>query len=315
MSFLDELRNARESAASAFALFLIDYPKYPDYVYAFFEGQDDPSFYNGFILQFLPDPSLLRIYKCGRKAEVYETHRRVMLRATADSKILFFVDKDLSDILDENHPVAGNIYVTDYYSIENFLVSEDMFRRVWFETFNFPVQHGTVDFEKFRAIFRRELERFYSLLLPIMAWTVYLERNGYSPLLSNIELSRIFYLNDDLVLNRTDRAIEEGEITILAQMCRTTSVIVRPDDIDSVMKELSTKDPKIYVRGKFELWFFIKFVSKLGQLLRASMPQVSGSITIRTEITESNAIVFLGPRLRIPSSLDEFLRRNLGMQT
>jgi hypothetical protein len=76
--------------------------------------------------------------------------------------------------------------------------------------------------------------------------------------------------------------------------------------IDLVVKDLLSLEPKIYIRGKFELWFFVKFVVKLEELV----PEVK----LRVPIGENSAVRLLGPRLQIPSSLEKFLRGNISSE-
>jgi hypothetical protein len=125
MTFLDELKRARISPISVYHQFLLKNHSSPDGVHVFFEGDADFSFYTGFLHRFIPSSKRLFPYRCGSKANVYDTHSKVM-SAPPKGIVLFFVDKDFSDILNENYPAADNIYVTDYYSVENYVVTEDM---------------------------------------------------------------------------------------------------------------------------------------------------------------------------------------------
>ena len=47
---------------------------------------------------------------------------------------------------------------------------------VWTEFFRFKKEVPRVD--EFQAKFEEELKRFYKFILPMMAWAVYLRRNG-----------------------------------------------------------------------------------------------------------------------------------------
>src|SRR5437016_2126039 len=159
MKFVEVLRHKRENYTSAYLQFILTKQKSPKEVHAFFEGHPDSSFYTNFLLRFISNPELLHSYKCGNKKGVYDAYQKIRANKMLNKKVVFFVDKDLSDVLDESYPVATNIYVTDYYSIENYLVTEDMLLRVWNELFRFS--NVEIDFRQTREKFQIELKRFY----------------------------------------------------------------------------------------------------------------------------------------------------------
>lgn len=304
MTFLDKLRQARETGPSAYHFFLVDHPKAPDAVYVFLEGRDDSSFYTTFLRGFIRDIDKLHIYRCGNKKGVYEAYDKVERRSTHSEVILFFVDKDLSDILEENCLQATNIYVTDYYSVENYVVSVDMLRRVW-EDFFF-LRERRVDFGIVAEKFREELASFYDTMHPIAIWIVYCRRNGLSPILNNINLAHICTIDDDCATKPVEGL---DLISELEQRCQVNT----PEGYASACKEISSEllalEPKMYVRGKFELWFFIKFLERLEQGLNNSVLEHRQRLKVRTRIGKSNAMEILGPRAEIPKSLETFLER------
>jgi len=308
MSFLSELKRARESPISAYHQFLLQNQNTAECVHAFFEGREDSSFYIGFLRRYVPHPKCLYFYKCGNKEGVYETFNKIMRAATSRGRALFFVDKDLSDFLNEQHIVAENIFVTNYYSIENYLVSEEMLLRISDDLLNLP---DSIDTNKILEKFRIELERFYEQVLPITAWIIYLRRCKLRPNINNINLSHFFRFNDDLTLEIDLDIKQTNGSSILERMCEVTTPPGCQPEIESIVNELANLDPKLYVRGKFEIWFFVKFVGKLVKLLQGTTNTIGKRIKVRTQINEDNAVEILGPRLQIPSSLEKFLQENL----
>ena len=93
-------------------------------------------------------------------------------------------------------------------------------------------------------------------------------------------------------------------------MCRVKT----PDDFhlekDKLILSLKTELPKVFVRGKFELWFFVTFLNNLVPYIEKEFFG-SKKIRINTCVTESNAVEILGPRLQGISSLEEFLQKNI----
>jgi hypothetical protein len=223
---------------------------------------------------------------------------------------LFFVDKDLSDILNESWEKAPNIYVTDYYSIENYLVSAEILYRIWMELFRFRPDFMEFD-SVYRTKFHEELERFYQFARPIMAWSIYLRRQGKRPNINNINFSRFFTIRDDLTLEKTEEIRTTSEIQLLERVCGETTPEEWLTDAKLIMEELQEFPPKTYLRGKLELGFFVRFVNALLGYLRSNLAQDGGSVSTKTPLTEENAIEILGPRSRIPLSLEKFLQENL----
>src|SRR5690349_18429706 len=110
MSLLDDLKRAQASSASAHHLFLLQYNPNQPSVHAFFEGQDDESFYVHLLHQHVPDGWRLRLYRCGNKNQVYETHNLISNKITVNNPTLFFVDKDHSDLLPTPPPDLPAIF-------------------------------------------------------------------------------------------------------------------------------------------------------------------------------------------------------------
>ena len=308
MLHTEDFRRERASPTSIHFQFRLKDAHAPNNVHVFFEGHDDLSFYMNFLLTFSSDKEIYP-YICSNKRNVYETHGKVT-NGDCQGITLFFVDKDLSDVLNESWERAQNIYVTDYYSIENYLVSEEMLYRIWMELFRF--KQGFLEFENsYRAKFREELERFYKLTLPIAAWAIYLRRLGKRPNVNNIHFSRFFVLKADLTLEKSTEMQQDNETHFLEHVCGESTPAEYQTGIDTIKEELLKLSPKFYLRGKLELCFFVRFVNALLEHLKHNLSLDEGSVSTKTPLTEENAVEILGPRLRIPQSLASFLQENL----
>lgn len=309
MIYVEGFRRERESPASVHFQFLLKATRFPNGIHAFFEGPGDLSFYTNFLHRFVTNAAHVWEYKCGNKKGVYEVYSKIK-KGTWSGVMLFFVDKDLSDILEEDWEKAATIYTTDYYSIENYLVSEEMLLRIWSELFRF--KQGELEFDQVHSDkFCVELERFYQLVLPMMAWAVYLRRKGMRPNVNNINFTRFFDWSEDMTLVRSNEVQRVGELKLLEQVCGVETPDSWVLEAEAIIQELSNLAPKTYIRGKLELCFFVRFVEKFLKFLDKNMANVGGGATLKTPLGEENAIEILGPRVSIPSSLEQFLRKNL----
>ena len=309
---VEDLRHERENPRAAFLLFLFNDAKVPKSIHAFVEGKNDASFYTNFVLNaILNSDNMYPMYICGDKEGVYKAHSLVM-NNNPRGTTLFFVDKDLSDIFNENWLKASNIYVTDYYSVENYLVSDSMLLRIWTELLHFtPV---TVDFSEFyREKFYMELERFYQFVLPITAWGIYLRQKGKRPNLKNLRFSDYFVFTEDLTLEKSEKAKRIGNIKFIEQACGVQIDADGQPEVDIIINNLSALSPKNYIYGKLELSFFVKFVGGLVSLMHKNITEleIGGRVSMKTQMNEQNAIEILGPRVKVPRSLEKFLQQNI----
>ena len=312
----EDLRDERENSTFASFLFLRNLKNQANNdIHAFFEGRDDRSFYMNFLYRFSNNQEIYT-YLCQNKRGVYETYGKI-LKTSCHVITLFFVDKDHSDILAEEWEQASNIYVTDLYSIENYLVSVYMFERVWKELFRFS---SFIEFRsKHRAKFEEELQRFYEFTTPLMAWVICLKRQGKSPVINNISVSRFFNITKELTLEWKEEVQKMSKsISLLETLCREKTPEEGVDINLVIDRELLDLHPKSYIRGKLELQFFVKFINtllaSLNQAVLANDENKSTKtplVTTKTQLTEDNAVEILGPRALIPQSLEEFLQKHL----
>lgn len=307
MSFVDDLRAARGSAATAYHTFLLDYKSNGRSIYCFFEGQDDPSFYLNFISAQKPTDWHVCIYRCNNKLAVYESYKKISTQQTKPGECLFFVDKDLSNYIGDAFPNSQQIFVTEYYSIENYLASPEMLKRIWIEIFHLSVPSR--EFDDVVHKFKQAQKGLHRLLLVIMAWAVYLKRVGCPTNLNGLDLSGMYAIGSDLKITRRVAVIYVQRY--LEKTCQTKTPNGSAKHIRTIAKLLQKQNPKTYIRGKFELWFLIQFVKVLEGNYREAAYRENIPFNVRTTLSLKNAIEILGPRLTIPSTLQAFLENNM----
>ncbi|NEQ36658.1 MAG: DUF4435 domain-containing protein [Okeania sp. SIO3I5] len=303
MNFADQLRDAR-NPGDVYLQFIKNDGKDEKTIHSFFEGDEDISFYSHFIEQILPKNYSSLKYVCKGKQKVYELYKKVIAHIsnkTNKSRTLFFVDKDLSDFLNEDLPKYENLYVTDYYSIENFLVIETMIRKICEDFYHIT---DTTQISEIKSRFQQELKTFYRYLLPIMSWIIYLKKQGYQVNLNNLQMDKLFQLNDDLQICKKQ---QKNYLKILEKHCGVDTPQKCWIQIKKTVEYLKQYDAKSYIRGKYELWFFVTFINKINIIKDVHNQQLFKS---KTQINEGNAIAILAPRIPFPPSLKLFLKKN-----
>ena len=306
MNFLAELRRSRRSPATAYTEFLSQ--QSPTSLHIFVEGDNDSSFYRNFFIPYREKFNTLKFYDCGGKHQVYETRHKIMARKdppvwSNTMVLLYFVDKDLSDLLQEDHPIGTDIFVTDYYSVENYLVSEEMLEIIWTDLFNF-YGNSEPEFPPVREKFQEELQRFYDYIRPVMIWIIHHKKNRVRFRFHDIKLHELFEVNESLEL----RCIEGDVQSLIAKLDRSCNLMTTTQCLEEE-KDILELNPKTYIRGKFEVWFFLQFL----KALEKSIKDMGIEIRVQQGLLKEKVIVqSLGPRLNsIPKSLSKFLERNL----
>ena len=304
MQFAEILRQSRSSPATVLHKFLLSYDPTTERVHAFVEGAPDLVFYRPFIERYV-SPRVITMYNCGGKKQVYDAYARITARFPHCLRVIFLVDKDLDDIVGQPWPSDPRIFVTEFYSIENYVVSSDVLEK-YFSDF---VKIRIVAFDLGPALrrFDDQLKAFYKGILPVMAWILASRRAGHSPVLSNIDISRFISMSESGIA----RTRNSGRLNYLA---RVSGVSPAPSVLRQVRRscaELRRLAPKRFIRGKFEGWFFVQFIKRLVEALSEVARQSGGSISVIVPLEDSNYIQLLVNYVAMPPSLGSFLTFHL----
>ena len=271
-------------------------------IHIFYEGKDDPSFYSNFIEPYKKKNQRLYYYRASNKNSVYQQYSLIDWTTHQKNRILFFVDKDLSDIItNQTYPHDQNIFITKYYSIENYLVTKSLCARCLRELIGLD---DDKEINKITKEFIKCLFEFHIELKPLMALILFYRSTGEPVNLNNLDLSLLFDFKKGV--NRKVGVKDYIIRTIGAKQTITIS------DLKSNIKILnSIKNSKEYVRGKYEIWFFVHFINSIPNILNQGCQKGDPKFKFKLNFTLNTAVQVLAPRLRIPSELKEFLDNNL----
>lgn len=261
MSFLEELAQAAESPTAVWHQFVLTHDPKRDDWYLFLEGSLDLAFYACALSRLVQQDSRVWDFRCGGKRGVLAARQAVRQSHPHCTRCLFFIDKDLEDILGEASASARDVFRAEGYSVENYFVTAEALDLVWTQFWS--LSSGDPRRSIVRERFTRSLEQFYRILLPIMAWVTLARRAGQRPNLNNINLGEIIRIVDGVPC-RGVAAIET--------IRRVPSCAFRPTLAEWLREArlLMQAPRKSVVRGKFELWFFCKFLDAAFRSLRAT---------------------------------------------
>jgi hypothetical protein len=115
----------RERTNTALLRLKQSYSKHNNRVFLIVEGNDDQAFYKCIIVKYIQHQNY-EIIIANSRYNVTNTYRSLDWRCFDRHRVLFFVDRDLSEMTGEYTPNAENVYITDGYSIENSLFNEEI---------------------------------------------------------------------------------------------------------------------------------------------------------------------------------------------
>lgn len=296
---------ALESRLASYHEFLARYSKSAKFVYGFVEGKEDPAYYRGFIDLMLPDDWQAELWVAGNKERVYEIHELIDWRRFSKKRVCFFVDRDLSEIIPENLRQDSNIYVTSGYSIENDVVNKDMCKRMLAELFGLSaVDHA--ELEKVEVLFDSQLDKFCTLLIPVMAWIVAWKRAKKRTSLNDILMRDLFFFSTTSIQQVVEPKGHPDLVAYIHSQCKIA--LDQTIDVASITKLLTSKSNyRLFARGKYLFWFLIEFCHAVHKNAPTLFSSVHKTPKLSLTISYKNAMAVVGPRARPPHSLKKFL--------
>lgn len=305
MNFLDYLNQELTNDNIEHHLFLIDYNPRNKVVHAFFEGKTDESFYGTAIRNLLREGYELKTYICGKKDSVLYHYREIGHKTNTIQPLLFFIDKDIDDIIPVEVEKSQTIYETTLYAIENYIVNSTSLEQVWAEIFR--QTSGTQICVKLKELFEVAHEKYNLIALDLMSWILYQRRKGGVRLnLDCIKTNDLFNIDQNLELLPTFTKEE-----LYGYLSDKTKVVTEPEDYAGIKlckSELSVFEIKKVSRGHNEMDFFIEFIKVLKEV---SSNASGANIKAHVEINSANVIDIMGPRIKPNEYLSNFLNQHI----
>ena len=306
MDYADILRREGQIAHAAFHQFLLaKSSSASNEVFLFFEGIQDPAFYMPHLVYRLTGRKV-NTFICHGRAEVLKAYQLVETTKEEASCTMYFVDKDLTDILDDLPPPTPPIFQTKWYSIENYLSCDSGFERYWVERL-----HLSISDERYADYLNRlrTLSLSFNKRAKTLMALVLLARGigGHTPTkpnLNNVNLNDILAID----LQKGHCRFKRGACQAFLRACNIHSYSTTA--IKTIIRtNLNIRHPKSYIRGKYELWFYATTLTRFAQQL--SDRQIStkhGFKRATPAFANGNGILeSLAPLTPCPPELNDFL--------
>lgn len=306
MSILQELRESLQSDAPCYMDFLYRYDPKKKQVFAFYEGDEDSSYYYHFLKAAIDDDCELEEIVAGCKNNVIKLQREFDWNVYNVRQIIFFVDRDLSYWLNESTQYGENVFVTDEYSVENYVVNSQGFKS-WLIHYEGFARASKKEISNMVSEYETNIANFKQQMMPIMAEAVVAKRHDASISLSEFKISQ----NKSISFN-----ICNGHLTF--EICREDKILDKWNLTSEHCAEIFTqiecfkKNMNYYsVRGKWILCF----MAEMGEYMRlnanmfAPSLKTSGKLSPTCSVPASQCLSVLAPYCvaTIPMRLNSFL--------
>lgn len=285
ISFIETLRNSRSTKTSIIHQFLTSYDPSASSFYLFVEGDPDRTFYRS-IFSRLHRSEKIYVYNCEGKQKVYAAFREILHRYPDIKRTMFFVDKDVDDIIGKSWPTDPRIFTTEVYSIENYIAVTECLEKHFQD--HVKLRKVEIDTNIVVEKFAEEQARFYRMVTPIMAWIVAMRRKGKVVNLNGVNLAELFEIRDCTIYRKRRRntisylrRVTQAESTCDWRVLRATTF------------ELLRLQPKTYIRGKFDAWWFVNFIADAYRSLSNIALQGGGSSSQAIQVSTNNLIQVL----------------------
>lgn len=296
--FTKLLEDAARSDIAILHEFRIQYYSDDLSVHLFFEGPEDRVYYM---------PSIRRrcrvvahCYDCAGKRNLRRLRPDVYRIASDISRCLFFVDRDHDDFTNTQIEKDTQTYITDFYSIESSLATRETVEILLADIIGLAKTQS--QFKMSLQAFDISRRTFFIALRPIMAWVIAGRIDRQELNLNNVDLSKVVIRNHSGHFKRR----REG-FAYFTKQVGASSYRPKRDLYRRVMHMMHECDMRLWMRGKYELWFFVtEMRAQISPIV--GKPLNSGrKIKCPQGLVHNAAIEFLSGQIPIPESASEFL--------
>lgn len=294
-SYLQHLRSSRNSPAVLKARLIAFRSAEPKVTIVALEGDDDKIVYSQWVARVRPD-FVYEPFPCGGKRGVLSL-KAVVERDLGNLRqnLYFLIDRDFDDLA--GHPSSDAVFLTDRYSIENYLVDRDVLKSLLKNEFHC---HERPDIRKIILdLFERDYEAFLKITR-MLNFRIYVARR------LEIELNSALPTKLNVIAN-----IDLGVITPSDTLPEEVVVYSRepqPMELEALEAEFAKLEPRTRFRGKFALKFFQRWLERLGDEYRAGtrclFSELSGNARPRAaELVLSN----FASKSKVPNGFTNFI--------
>lgn len=259
MSLLAILDEKILTPAAAYIKILSQYKTSDNTIFCLVEGIEDISFYRPF-LEIYKEGVSVKYIICNGKQNVIDNYKNIDWSFYDKKRILFFIDKDFDDYIGKEIIIDNNVFITDCYSIENYLVDELILEK-------FIIDNCLITNESVIKLaienFKKEHNTYVKQLKMISAWMMYCRKNNFKVCFNDIKMSDLFKIDENGKLKKKTLSSYTSKFQYLCDKTQTNHFNI--EEIKYYFNLINTEsNPKKFIRGKYELYFmfiYLKYIS------------------------------------------------------
>lgn len=297
-NLLNKMTCNQHTYQSAYMEFVYNSKVYKDHVFCFYEGVDDPKYYNSRVERFFAD-NIIKII-VGGKQEVINLHKKINVSEYKSVCKMFFIDKGYDySIYDDTTIDTRDIYETEGYSFENYYVTPYTLQKMLSNEFNLE----KYDYDNINCVrnFNDRLKEYNMIMLDFNSILFYYRRKikcGKSICFRDKKMSDFA----SITLERVNKSPKYS--ATINQMKRESNISEENMKIYREML-LGTGDLSKCFRGKNQMEFLEEYVN----LLVAKKDEFFKKKNISVNISNNkNKLTWFCNYAYTPEKLKNFIR-------
>lgn len=316
MSLLDILDEKILTPTAAYIKILSQYKTSDDTIFCLVEGVEDISFYRPF-LEIYKEEINFKYIICNGKQNVIDNYRDIDWTFYDKKRILFFIDKDFDDYIGKEIIDDNNVYITDCYSIENYLVDETILEK-------FIIDNCLITDENIIKIsidnFKNQHRVYVKQLKMISAWMMYCRKNSFNVSFNEIKMADLFKIDGNGKIQKRALPNYSSKFKYLCDKTKSNHF-----NIEEIRKyyDLIEKanNANTFIRGKYELYFmfiYLKYITE-NVVIEISKEAKEHNRNARKQdrvtrpkstiqLTEENIFQVLYNKVKIPNKFKNFIQ-------
>ena len=301
-SYLEKLRVSRDKAQVAYQEFALSTRQKKDSLFCFFEGKDN-AYYVSRIRNYTDDYCPIR---CGGRNKVLAVYELITRHSEYDKyKKAFFINRDFNPPLPLRNPP---ILETPYYSIENFYVSVEVFKRILINEF-YLSEISDRSFQICEQLLKDRQQEFHQAVTLFNAWYACL-----------IDLKNSAGKQTEVNLNEK---LPKNFVSFSLQTVKSNYELVDlkqtfPDATEVTAEVLDIKLQEFYdckchrvFRGKYELEFMLRFIELILQDASNNQKYLQSKVKLPfgDKMNNEQAISIFSSYAETPDCLKKYLQK------
>lgn len=294
--------------------YIKDNPISNDSIYIFVEGRTDELFYERFIKYIYRNYKVF-FFDCENKEGVEKLFSRYtnLSKQHEDkypkNRMLFFIDRDYDNGPKDKKliPLEENLFITDYYNFESYLVHEDSIRFIIRKMLWVKDAHV----KNFIIFYLDKYKVFKEFHTVVYLWIKKYAQDKSSGIKRN-QIESLFELSKDFnILIKHYSNKDYKELFKILKETYNSNTVYSSQEFEQILLDKDAIDDitqKRFINGKTDLWFIVWLYTELKRKVNklSDVAYEMGDLLLNHE----NVVYMLSAHIEIPKDIESFLELN-----